>query len=138
MRVPEWLEGKPAVRMNEAPANVEMRRGFAVLRRRWSTGDTVTLELPMEFRTEPIDDLHRDVVAMLRGPLVFVETNPAEKSSKLPHLDALLNAFPDTLLDALRAGHSGAGMFSADLAKRRYAPFYRIGGESYTMYFDRS
>jgi DUF1680 family protein len=126
LRVPAWMAQKPAVRVNGKPAPVEMRRGFARLHRQWNHGDTVTLELPMEFRTEAIDSLHEETVALLRGPLVYVELDPAGSQAKLARLDAL------------RARDDAPGTYSADAPARVYAPFYSVHNESYTMYFERS
>ncbi|MGB6746207.1 MAG: beta-L-arabinofuranosidase domain-containing protein [Terracidiphilus sp.] len=126
LRVPAWMAQKPAVRVNGEPAPVEMRRGFARLHRQWSHGDTLMLELPMEFRTEAIDSLHEETVAVLRGPLVYVELDPAAGQAKL------------TRLDALRVRDDAPGTYAADAPARVYTPFYCVRNESYTMYFERS
>ena len=126
LRIPEWVQQRPAVRVNGRLAVTEMRRGFAVLHRQWNNGDTVTLELPMEFRTEAIDDEHRGMVAMLRGPLVYVLRSPSDARAKLPRLDGL------------RASADDASLYSAGGSAQVFTPFYRVRNESYTMYFDRS
>ncbi|MGA7341841.1 MAG: beta-L-arabinofuranosidase domain-containing protein [Terracidiphilus sp.] len=126
LRIPAWLERAPAVRVNGVPADAAVRRGFAVLRRRWNPGDTVAFELPMEFRTEAIDESHPETAAMLRGPLVYVTQNPAEEPTKLPRLDEL------------RAVDANAGVFSSQGRDERYTPFYCVRDQSYTMYFERS
>jgi hypothetical protein len=126
LRIPAWLHTKPRLLVNGAAAPAEMRRGFAQVRRRWKTGDTVTLELPMEFRLEPIDELHRETVAMLRGPLVYVERDPVEEHASLPRLDAL------------RPVNGNAQQYSVSGQKKNYTPFYSVQNESYTMYFEKS
>jgi DUF1680 family protein len=125
LRIPEWIVRKPAIQLNGRPVSAEMRSGFAVVRRRWSGSDTLTLELPMEFRTEPIDALHRGTVAMLRGPLVYVAMNPGEEWSRLPELETM------------RAGRGSAAAFSAGEREQTYMPFYFVRDQSYTMYFER-
>ena len=127
LRIPGWCPRMPQVQVNGKPANIETRRGFAYLRRRWNSGDTVTLELPQNFRTEAIDDLHPDTLAIMLGPLLYAELNPAQSEVLLPQLDSL----------NLIAGSSG--LYSARDADRTrvFAPFYLVRNESYSVYFDR-
>lgn len=127
LRIPGWCSRMPQVQVNGKPANIETRRGFAYLRRRWNSGDTVKLELPQSFRTEAIDDLHPDTLAIMLGPLLYAELNPAQSEVLLPQLDSL----------NLIAGSSG--LYSARDADRTrvFAPFYLVRNESYSVYFDR-
>ncbi|MGB3631128.1 MAG: beta-L-arabinofuranosidase domain-containing protein, partial [Terracidiphilus sp.] len=89
MRIPGWLSAEPTVTLNGGTAKFDSRRGFVVVRRRWTNGDALTLQLPQAFRTDPIDDLHADTVALLHGPLVYVELNPSSVNSKILRTDAL-------------------------------------------------
>ncbi|MGA8780218.1 MAG: beta-L-arabinofuranosidase domain-containing protein, partial [Terracidiphilus sp.] len=57
MRIPGWLSAEPTVTLNGGTAKFDSRRGFVVVRRRWTNGDALTLQLPQAFRTDPIDDL---------------------------------------------------------------------------------
>ena len=93
-------------------------------RRRWTSGDTLTCEFPLQFRTEVIDDLHPETVALLRGPLVYVEKNPTDGEAA--------HANPETL----RSASEAPGVFSSHLGNhnRTYAPFYFVRDEAYTMY----
>ncbi len=127
LRIPAWLPETPSLQVNEKQVNVQIRRGFAVIRRRWSNSDVVTLDLKQEFRTEAIDDLHPETVALLYGPLVYVELNPAEGAAKIAHADDLRpTEQPGTF-----SSHSGG-------RTRLYVPFYFVHDETYTMYADRS
>jgi hypothetical protein len=128
LRVPGWMTATPMVRVNGDPVTTDIRSGFATVRRRWSGGDTLTFELKQSFRTEAIDDLHPETVALLRGPLVYVELNPAEGEPMLVRPDSL------------RPVEQRPGAFSARAASRTrvYAPFYLVRDESYTMYSIRS
>jgi len=128
LRVPGWLEGPAAIHVNGRLATVETRRGFAILRRQWRPGDTVTLDLPQNFRTEAIDDLHPHTVAVLRGPLLYVELNPLPGQARLARLDGL-QLVADT-----------QGVFYARAAGRQsvFAPFHHVRQESYTTYFEKS
>ena len=90
LRIPGWARNEPvpsdlyryldaageapSLRVNGAPAGLELDRGFAVVRRRWRPGDTVELDLPMPVRRvvshEAVTD-NRGRVAVERGPLVY-------------------------------------------------------------------
>lgn len=122
LRVPAWISATPQFRVNGKLVPVDLDRGFAVVRRRWQSGDALTFALPLQFRTEAIDDLHPETVALLRGPLVYVERNPAAPEAA--------HANPETLRPAAEA----PGVFSSPSGNRTYAPFYRVRDESYTMY----
>ena len=124
VRVPGWMAATPQLRVNGKPAHADLRQGFAVVRRRWTSGDALTCEFPLQFRTEAIDDLHPETVALLRGPLVYVEQNPADGEAA--------HANPE----ALRPAAASPGVFSSRTGNRTrtYAPFYLVRDETYTMY----
>jgi uncharacterized protein len=69
LRVPGWATG---ARLDDAPA--EVSDGYVHVRRDWSAGATVTLDLPMAarvIRPHPRIDAVRGCVALARGPLVY-------------------------------------------------------------------
>jgi uncharacterized protein len=124
LRVPSWLNVAPQLRVNENPVHADLRRGFAVVRRRWTSGDKLTCDFPLQFRTEAVDDQHPEMVALLRGPLVYVEQNPAVAESAHANLEAL------------RPAAEAPGVFSSPASdrSRTYAPFYFVRDAGYTMY----
>ncbi len=124
LRIPSWLSATPQLRVNGKPVYADLQQGFAVVRRRWASSDVLTCEFPLQFRTEAIDDLHPETVALLRGPLVYVEQNPADAESA--------HANPE----ALRPASETPGVFSSSTGNRirTYAPFYGVRDEAYTMY----
>ncbi|NLH76283.1 MAG: glycoside hydrolase family 127 protein [Acidobacteria bacterium] len=90
VRIPGWARGEamptglyrfldaagaaPALKVNGEPAAIELRDGYARLRRDWRAGDTVELDLPMSVRrvvaAEAVaEDAGR--VALQRGPVVY-------------------------------------------------------------------
>jgi DUF1680 family protein len=90
VRVPGWARGeamptglyvfldgsddKPALKVNGEPAALDIRDGYARLRRDWSPGDTVELSLPMPVRRIAAHDAvaeDRGRAAIQRGPLVY-------------------------------------------------------------------
>jgi hypothetical protein len=128
LRMPAWLARPASIRVNGEPVYPEMRRGFALLRRTWKSGDVVLLDLPQSLRTEAIDDLHPETVAVLRGPLVYVALNPAPGTTRLARLDGWQHL-------AGSPGIFGARHEGNDLI---FAPLYFVREESYTTYFQKS
>ena len=116
LRVPGWARNEPvpsnlyryldaaaeapSLRVNGVPVDLELERGFAVVRRRWRPGDAVELHLPMPVRRvvshEGIAG-NRGRVAVERGPLVYCAEG-VDNGGK-----ALELALPDAA--ALTAGH---------------------------------
>lgn len=74
LRVPAWVT-KPALRINGVAQPAELVPGtYTEVRRRWTAGDTVELDLPMEVRlteAHPLVEEDRGRVAVMRGPLVY-------------------------------------------------------------------
>jgi len=128
LRIPQWTAGTPAIRANGKPVRTDVRRGFAVVRHRWKAGDVLTLELKQAFRTEAIDELHPETAALLRGPLVYVEMNPADGTARLPHPDDLQTADKTPGTFAVQSGSR----------TRLFSPFYFVQEENYTMYAQMS
>lgn len=73
VRIPGWLGSAAQISVNGKAASVAAEPGtFATIRRKWRDGDTVHLRLPIESRTEAVDDKHPNLVAMMRGPQMMV------------------------------------------------------------------
>lgn len=121
LRLPAWLQEKAEIRVNGKAVNAGVERGFALLTRRWTANDVVELHLPMRFRTEAIDDKHEETVAVLRGPLVYVEMNPRTDVSPLDPLE--------------KRTVFGNGYYRG--GEGVHAPFYFVREESYTTYFTK-
>jgi len=130
LRIPAWLEQPARLTVNGAAAAQAKPGSFAALRRRWKSGDVVELRLRQEFRAEPIDDLHPNVVAVMRGPLMLVAIDPPDGLEKKPL--------------SIEEGFSALGQ-RADRWTRNeggqqivFVPFYQVQNEPYTTYFMRS
>jgi hypothetical protein len=79
LRVPGWA-AQPTVRINGEQSPVEPKPGtYAALRRRWSPGDLVELDLPMDvvfLQAHPLIEEARNQVAVMRGPIVYCLESP--------------------------------------------------------------
>jgi DUF1680 family protein len=73
LRVPGWSEGATA-KVNGEPVALTVDSGYATIRRRWSAGDAVSLDLPMPpERLYAHPGVRMDVgrAALRRGPLIY-------------------------------------------------------------------
>ena len=132
-RIPGWLQRPAEVAVNGKAVGVDAAPGrFAAIQRRWQNGDAVQLTLPFTFRTEPIDNEHRDTVALMWGPLMLVAIRPP-----LSVPGSALSSAGTTLLKPVP--HS-KNMFELERTtdKIRFAPFYSVAEESYTTYITRT
>jgi len=79
LRVPGWATDA-ALQINGKPSNVELTPGtYAAIRRKWSAGDLVELDLPMDvvfLRAHPLIEEARSQVAVMRGPIVYCLESP--------------------------------------------------------------
>jgi DUF1680 family protein len=93
LRLPGWCAGGQ-VRINGAAVTSAPSRGYVTLRRPWSPGDRVDLDLPMPPRLtwpDPRIDAVRGCVAVERGPLVYCFED-VDQPDGLPVDDARLHA----------------------------------------------
>lgn len=106
LRIPGWAQNRPVpsdlyhyrttdkgavtLKVNATPVRLEMKDGFAVIRRTWKSGDTIDLDLPMPVRRvlankALLDDV--GLVALERGPLVYcVEGTDVGKKTEVLNL----------------------------------------------------
>jgi uncharacterized protein len=130
LRIPGWLQSSAQINLNQKSISVPAEAGsFAAVHRVWRNRDTVQVSLPFSFRTEAIDDLHPNTVALMRGPLMLVALDPrlslhAGSHDRAPEFKPV----PFTAQNFEMQGSS---------TPIRFAPFYSVGDESYTTYLER-
>lgn len=97
IRVPKWVpEGSMKVLVNNQEVAVSgQKSGYASVKRRWKSGDVVTVRLPMETRLEQLPD-GSPWVSFVHGPVVLAA---AAQTTDLPGLRA----------DGSRMGHVANG-----------------------------
>ncbi|HET7102613.1 MAG TPA: beta-L-arabinofuranosidase domain-containing protein [Terracidiphilus sp.] len=128
LRMPGWLSQPACMQVNGRQVHPQDRHGFALIARTWQDGDVIRVDLPQSVMAEPIDDLHPGVVALLRGPLVYVALNPPDGLARMPDMDTWRPiANP---MGAFRAGGRGAESI--------LSPLYRVHEERYSTYFQKS
>jgi uncharacterized protein len=126
VRIPAWATRAPVLSINGARVTAGAEPGtFAAIRRTWTDGDRIELELPMPLRLEPVDVQHSNQQALVRGPLVLfavADTQPSFERTEL------LRARPagDNSGDCTVTSAEGK-----DVVMR---PFMTIKEESYSTY----
>jgi DUF1680 family protein len=137
--------------VNGQPTNTNCTAGkWAAIDREWSDGDKVEIRISLAFRYQPVDKWHADRVAVVRGPVVFVQDAavhepvyvlPAndEELNKLLTSDRLAGQFN---LKLTGANATGSGPFAPPgiaQAGAKFMPYYAIPEVNfYRMYFDRT
>jgi DUF1680 family protein len=94
LRIPEWCSA-PTLSLNDRPLSPSrIRHGFIQVRRRFQSGDRVTLRLPMQVRGLLSSD---EGIAVERGPLLYsfgvkerwtARTTPRWSTAQFPDWDA--------------------------------------------------
>lgn len=85
----DTVSAAPTIRINGAPAPIELEKGYAVLSRVWKSGDTIDLDLPMPIRRVAANErvaADRGRVALQRGPLVYTAEWPDNPNGKVRNL----------------------------------------------------
>jgi hypothetical protein len=129
LRIPGWLTQSATVRLNGNALSIAASPGtYATLRRTWRAGDRIDLTLPQPFRTEAIDELHPETVALMRGSVQYVALNPT------PELNQQRLALPAGLKPA------GPQIFTENYSGNEiiFIPLHRVRNETYTSYFSKA
>jgi DUF1680 family protein len=129
LRIPSWLTRPATVRLNGKDLALRANPGtYAEIHRTWRSGDRIELVLAQEFRTEPIDDLHPETVALMRGPVQYVALNVAAESAgdRLPLPAGLKQVAAQSFVE------------NYDGEQIVFVPLYRVQNERYTTYFSKA
>jgi DUF1680 family protein len=128
-RVPGWSRGL-SVQVNGSPQDIPAAPGtWAVVSRRWQSGDRVEIRIPLYFRRQAVDVQHPNRVALLRGPVVLVQYAIAPTIPGDQDLQSWL--VPSDRPGVFRLAASGHGPATGE-----FAPYYLLGeSQPYQMYF---
>jgi DUF1680 family protein len=137
LRVPGWA-ANASIAVNGKPAETVRESGYAIVTRRWKTGDAVTIELPLSLRIEATPD-NPDTIAILRGPLVLAADLGTGKSDLTMFAPVLVGS--DLLASFRQVPDATAHYTVAEGAARpgalRFAPFYSLYDSRTAVYFRR-
>ncbi|MBN1866181.1 glycoside hydrolase family 127 protein [Candidatus Sumerlaeota bacterium] len=103
LRVPGWCRGAD-ITVNGRHERTDLRKGYAILRRRWQSGDRIEMEIPMPVETVRAHPAVRHDcgrVALQRGPVVYCLE---EKDNGKNLNDILLPEHPDFEVSTCASG----------------------------------
>ncbi|KAF2250819.1 DUF1680-domain-containing protein [Trematosphaeria pertusa] len=126
IRIPAWTSGA-TIAVNGATQSISANPGtYAKLSRTWSSGDTVTVKLPMRLRLVPAND-DPTVAALAFGPTILCGNYGSSTLTTEPKLD---------LGSVKRSGTSGLSFTgTADGKAVNIGPFYEAQGFNYQVYW---
>ncbi|WP_328869103.1 glycoside hydrolase family 127 protein [Streptomyces sp. NBC_00287] len=126
IRIPGWTTGA-TVSVNGTAQNIPTTPGsYAALTRAWTSGDTVTVRLPMRVVMRPAND-NPNVAAITYGPVVLSGNYGNTALSSLPSLDTTSIRRTSTSTLAFTATAAGATV--------NLGPFHDAHGHNYTVYW---
>jgi hypothetical protein len=149
LRRPSWAGTGFVVKINNQAVKDASKPGsYVELKRRWKTGDAVTITLPKTLRLEPLPDNKR-VAAIMWGPLALAGDlgpertgggrggqQPAGPPINIPSLVAAERP----LSEWIKAATEKPGDFRTSGVGRDQdvdlVPFYRLHRRTYSIYFD--
>lgn len=135
LRIPAWATSH-RILVNGKPFKAAREKGYALLRRSWKAGDTVSLSLPLALRLEAAAG-NPKVVALLRGPLVLAaDLGPAATPyAALPPALVGANILASFApVDSKQAVYRTRG--SGRPSELRFEPFYRQYERRSAVYFN--
>jgi DUF1680 family protein len=127
IRIPSWTAGA-TVSVNGAVQNITATPGsYATLTRSWTSGDTVTVRLPMRVVIRAAND-NANVAAVTYGPVVLAGN----------YGNTSLNALPSLDTSSIRRTSSSSLAFTATAGGTtvNLGPFHDAHGHNYTVYWN--
>jgi uncharacterized protein len=128
LRVPSWAASEATSTISGKTIASGLPGTYIELRREWKRGDAIQLTIPQDFRVEPIDEHHPEIVALMRGPVQYVALSPTKG----------LNEDRMQLPGDLRAQGAQSFIEGSGASQVTFVPFHQIGLETYTSYLTRA
>jgi DUF1680 family protein len=129
LRIPAWLAQPASIRLNGKSLSLPANPGtYVAVRGTWRAGDRLELTLPQSFRTEPIDELHPNTVALMRGPVQYVALNPTPDlgTERLTLPAGLKQIGPQSYVE----NYAGTQVV--------FVPLHQVQSATYTTYFTQA
>jgi DUF1680 family protein len=124
-RVAEWVKSPVTVQVNGQVEKVRSKPGtWAEVKRTWKNGDKAVIDIPLDFRLEPIGSSGSDFAALMYGPVVLAsgDDGPIKEGN------------PSTWLRRLE-DDSFAFETHGNAVRKVFKPFFDFAeGESYYLY----
>ncbi|KAH7234762.1 uncharacterized protein BKA55DRAFT_579410 [Fusarium redolens] len=129
VRIPSWAS-KASIKVNGQAANVDIQSGkYALIKRQWKSGDTVTVQLPMSLHTVAAND-DQTLGAIAFGPVILAGNYGQSTLNGNPTID---------LASIKRKGSTGLAFGATSGGKAvELGPFYDAQGFNYAVYWKLS
>ncbi len=137
LRIPSWAQNY-RLAVNGKSVNSKLDKGYAVVTRRWTAGDQLSLEIPLSLREEPASGAD-NIVALLHGPLVMAaDLGPAETD----YSDLAPALVGDSPVQQAKLMSDSSPRYEVDATSARpaaltLAPFYSQYDRRSAVYFQR-
>ncbi|MBS4200457.1 glycoside hydrolase family 127 protein [Bacillus sp. FJAT-49732] len=154
IRVPYWLSDDISILVNGEKVDVDPNNGYATLKRKWTTGDSVEINLAMNLHTYTAKD-DANKVGIMFGPIVlagalgkenFPESDILDDHLKLNNLPLIdvpnLVADKNNIHNWVRRVDEHSLTFETDAVgqpgniKVKLIPFYELHHQRYTLYWN--
>ncbi|KAF5717946.1 hypothetical protein FMUND_5490 [Fusarium mundagurra] len=129
VRIPSWTS-KASIKVNGQAANVAIQSGkYALVKRQWKSGDTVTVQLPMSLHTVAAND-DQTLGAIAFGPVILAGN----------YGQSTLNGNPTIDLASIKRKSNIGLTFGATSGGKavELGPFYDAQGFNYAVYWKLS
>ncbi|KAF5591440.1 hypothetical protein FPCIR_6083 [Fusarium pseudocircinatum] len=129
VRIPSWTS-KASIKVNGQAANVAIQSGkYALIKRQWKSGDTVTVQLPMSLHTVAAND-DQTLGAIAFGPVILAGNYGQSTLNGNPTID---------LASIKRKSNTGLTFRATSGGKTvELSPFYDAQGFNYAVYWKLS
>lgn len=140
IRIPSWLQANAVIRVNGRDAAEGQPGSYVLLDREWTQGDTVSLALPMAFRTEAYTGENRVPgcvrAAVLYGPLLMAVQGPMSEGVYQAEGEPTirLDKTVPELLQSLRPGEEALAFAIEGAPAYRLVPYWTVGEEPFTCF----
>ena len=145
LRRPSWSEAGFEVRINgQLFKDVSAPGTYVALKRRWKTGDVVTVALPKSLRIEGLAD-NKNRAALMWGPLVLAgDMGPERRGGPADPIPSFLTE-SRPIEEWLKPEREKPASFRSegigrltDQSKKdvEFVPFYRLHRRTYSIYWD--
>ncbi|KAF5549322.1 hypothetical protein FMEXI_4309 [Fusarium mexicanum] len=129
VRIPSWTS-KASIKVNGQAANVTIQSGkYALIKKQWKSGDTVTVQLPMGLHTVAAND-DQTLGAIAFGPVILAGN----------YGESTLNGNPTIDLASIKRKSNTGLTFGATSGGKavELGPFYDAQGFNYAVYWKLS
>ena len=122
LRIPDWAH-EAQLTINGKTSEIRAAGTFHRVQRRWQSGDSIRLELPMTLR---LSEGHKGLLSVYRGPLLFgarIDEEWKQIAGELPHADWEIYPRSPWNYGLLLDDESKLAGVSVDVAEPSIAPF---------------